>query len=685
MSYGLSLFEQHARMLEASGIPPEHAHSRGYVSVDTKVRLDQLGITKAGRSVPGLLVPSLRPDGSTWGYQYRPDSPRERNGKPVKYETPAGQRNGLDVPPGVGPMLADPAVPLWITEGVKKADAAAVRGLCCVALPGVWSWRGQNGKGGKTALPEWHDVALDGRRVVLAFDSDVVRKRAVRHALDQLAGYLSSKGARVEYLHLPDGDTKTGLDDYLAAGHGVAEMLRLVRPEPPAVAEPEPSPVSPDSPQSPVRGGTPLPERVTGDVLQEARDWLARFVCTVDDADLDLLALWAAHTHLAVETYTTPRLMLDSPVPGSGKTTTMEHLERLCLAPVQMAAISSSALLARILDQGMRTLLIDEADRSLSPDREGVAELLAVLNSGYKRGATRPVLTPTKDGWKVAEMPTYAPVALAGNNPNLPDDTRSRLIRVLLMPDVDGTAEESDWEWLDEDARKLGRRLAAWAEQVSARVRGTKPALPAQIKGRARERWAPLKRIAEAAGGRWPAVVDRLAVEDVERIELEMAEGIVQRKPHVILLGHIAEAWDETEPFIRTDELIDRLVAQHPEMWGELSSYGKRLTAQRLGRMLAANYRVHSGRENGSYGPRGYWRASLSAAFRRFRLTPSPETGDSGGTGETGDAQAQPAPTLEAVADTGTPTCRLCPKPLAPLLTQEGYDAHPSCLRREAS
>jgi hypothetical protein len=219
--YGIRLFDQHAAMLAASKITPEHARDRGYLSVDTKIRLEQLGVTKAGRNIPGLLVPQLRKDGSTWGYQYRPDVPRNNgNGKPVKYETPMNQRNGIDVPPGVGPLLDDPTVPLLVTEGVKKADAAACAGLACVALPGVWSWRGQNGHGGKTAIADWHDVALNDRRVVLAFDSDVTRKKSVRTALDQIAGYLASKGAAIEYLHLPDnGDGKTGLDDYLAAGH----------------------------------------------------------------------------------------------------------------------------------------------------------------------------------------------------------------------------------------------------------------------------------------------------------------------------------------------------------------------------------------------------------------------------------------------------------------------------------
>ena len=121
-------------------------------------------------------MPQLRADGSTWGYQYRPDNPGYATARPVKYETPWQQRNGLDVPPGVGDRLGDPAVPLWITEGVKKADCGALHGLCIVALSGVWNWRGTNGAGGKMALPDWHDIALNDRRVILAFDGDVARK-----------------------------------------------------------------------------------------------------------------------------------------------------------------------------------------------------------------------------------------------------------------------------------------------------------------------------------------------------------------------------------------------------------------------------------------------------------------------------------------------------------------------------
>lgn len=85
-------------------------------------------------------------------------------------------------------------------------------------------------------------------------------------------------------------------------------------------------------------------------------------------------------------------------------------------------------------------------------------------------------------------MPTYAPVALAGNSPRLPDDTRSRLIRIVLMPDVDGRAEETDWEDMDIAAAELHDALEAWADSVRAFVRECRPTLPEGCVGRNRER-----------------------------------------------------------------------------------------------------------------------------------------------------------------------------------------------------
>ncbi|QWC85534.1 DUF3631 domain-containing protein [Nocardioidaceae bacterium] len=412
-------------------------------------------------------------------------------------------------------------------------------------------------------------------------------------------------------------------------------------------------------PVQPVQPVSPVPQRgagAAGRALNNTRAWFGRFVSTVQDSDLDLLTLWAAHTHLAVETYSTPRLLIDSPVPGSGKTTTLEHLERLCLNPVQMATVSSPAMIVRLLDAGLRTILIDEADRSLSPDKEGIGDLIAVLNSGYKRGATRPVSVPSKEGgWRVAEMSTFSPVAMAGNQPNLPEDTRSRSLRVLLMPDNENQIEESDWEWIEDEARGIGKQLAAWADTVRDEVRTTRPTLPEKVRGRARERWAPLMRVAVAAGGRWPALVERLSVEDVEEQEIAREEGAVSQKPHVVLLQHVAEVWPPGQTFVTAEELIDALVAEHPDMWGDFSTYGKRLTPQRMGRMLS-NYRVLTSRPGGR--ERGYTAATLATPLRRFGLALPGEP-------------AKPATTAEPAR------CAGCHEPMRDL--GDGATTHPSC------
>ncbi|MGO9156778.1 DUF3854 domain-containing protein [Mycobacterium sp.] len=247
--------EHHLTMLAASGITPEFAELRGYETIRDPRRLAELGIAKAGQRTQGLLIPQHSARGDVWGHAYRPDHPRERNGKPAKYEMPYRQANHIDVPVGVGPTLADPSKPLMITEGSKKADCAALRGVYCVSINGVAGWRGTNAAGGKTAVADFNDIALNGRDVVLAFDGDVARKPPVQAELCKLAEYLKFKGARVAYLHLPDTDEKTGLDDYLVS-HTVDELWRLVKPipapvtqtpEPPKVEAPRPAPVQPVS------------------------------------------------------------------------------------------------------------------------------------------------------------------------------------------------------------------------------------------------------------------------------------------------------------------------------------------------------------------------------------------------------------------------------------------------------
>jgi hypothetical protein len=215
-------------LLEESGIEPEVVEARGYRTVEKKVELERLGFGRAQCSVPALLIPVYSPRGEISTYQIRPDEPRiNQESKPVKYETPSGSRMTIDVHPSMREKLGDPSVPLWITEGIKKGDSLTSCGLCTVTLLGVWNWRGKNEHGGKTALPEWEDVALNGRRVYVVFDSDVIIKPQVHKALSRLKDFLESRGAEVRIVYLPHGEggKKQGIDDYFVAGHGVDDLL----------------------------------------------------------------------------------------------------------------------------------------------------------------------------------------------------------------------------------------------------------------------------------------------------------------------------------------------------------------------------------------------------------------------------------------------------------------------------
>lgn len=188
-----ALLEHHRALIEASGISPGVAEARGYRSLENRAELERLGFGRQQRIVPTLLVPVWGVDGRIATYQHRPDSPRVVKGKPRKYETPIGSAMAIDVPPGARQWVGDPARPLFVTEGVRKADAAVSRGLCCVALLGVWNWRGTNDLGGKTALGDWESIALKGRRVYVVFDSDVMVKPEVHAALVRLQAFLERR------------------------------------------------------------------------------------------------------------------------------------------------------------------------------------------------------------------------------------------------------------------------------------------------------------------------------------------------------------------------------------------------------------------------------------------------------------------------------------------------------------
>jgi hypothetical protein len=222
------LSQKHREMLvRDSAIDPSVALERGYKTVRRRSELVEF---QDYQRRLGLYVPLYSPDGITRSAQIRPDKPRmDKKGKPIKYDTPVGARQIIDVHTSMRDRARSGCGRLWVTEGTKKGDALTSRGECVVVLAGVWNWKVKDTWA--DLLPCWDYVALDGREVLIVFDSDVMVKLEVQLALERLVEALEDRGAVAKVIYLPDAadGSKQGVDDYLAAGGTVEELRRMAR------------------------------------------------------------------------------------------------------------------------------------------------------------------------------------------------------------------------------------------------------------------------------------------------------------------------------------------------------------------------------------------------------------------------------------------------------------------------
>jgi hypothetical protein len=610
--YGLHIFPAHAALLEASAISPEVSRARGYMSVDTGTRLESAGFAKAQRrNTPGLLIPIYGTDGTVRLHQYRADNPRlGTDGRPRKYETPFRATLCLDVPPGALPAIADPGVPLWVTEGARKADAAVTAGLCCIALLGVEGWQSKG-----VALPDWKDVRLKGRDVLVGFDSDVMTKASVRGALDRLTEWLAYRGANVRHVILPpglDGD-KAGLDDYLAAGHDVAGLRGLARD--PAARPGKPAAAAVAQPVLPV-----LPKQDGAALLGDVHAFIGRYVAFPSPSAAAAVTLWAAHAHAPDVFDSTPRLALLSPEPGSGKTRTLEVLDLLTPAPMH-ALNASVAAVFRSIEAARPTLLFDECDAIFTRRGKDDAneDLRALLNAGHRKGATIPRCTGTQHD--VHQFPVYAAVALAGLG-DLPATLMSRSVVVRMRRRAPGEhVEPFRARTAAAAGRPLAARLAAWARQAKAAL-GVIPDMPDGVTDRPADVWEPLLAVADAAGGDWPRRARAACT------EMAAAAETAEASLGVRLLADLGDAFairdtagnptGEYAESLPTAEILGQLHKLEEAPWAALGKLGKPLDARGLATRLRG-YGVKSVNvRRGETVAKGYRAEDLADSWSRY-------------------------------------------------------------------
>ncbi len=133
------LIPWHVNLLRQSAISDDVICERGYRTVPRPTAGDESPsellkrcgmpgwLTKDNARYPGLLIPLFQPAGERASWLYRPDTPaRDDKGKVRKYIQPAKQPPVVDVHPRNVAKMTDPIVPLFVTEGTKKADALSL-------------------------------------------------------------------------------------------------------------------------------------------------------------------------------------------------------------------------------------------------------------------------------------------------------------------------------------------------------------------------------------------------------------------------------------------------------------------------------------------------------------------------------------------------------------------------------
>jgi Domain of unknown function (DUF3854) len=219
----------HIEMLRKSGVSDELIRERQYRTIRSPAELRSPGfsVTPAKR-VPGLLVPMHGVDGKLCSYQYRPDKPRTRDGKTIKYETRSGGRNVFDIHTDRQPYLNTPGVDIFFTEGVKKADSLASLGYVAIGLAGVYCWRGRKDEGGTGPLKDFDSIEWEGRQVWIVFDSDLHTNENVKAAAKALSDEVERRGASAYVVVPPAGPNgeKVGVDDFLVGGGDFVSLCR---------------------------------------------------------------------------------------------------------------------------------------------------------------------------------------------------------------------------------------------------------------------------------------------------------------------------------------------------------------------------------------------------------------------------------------------------------------------------
>jgi hypothetical protein len=386
------------------------------------------------------------------------------------------------------------------------------------------------------------DGAMSGKRKM--------RRDLNEEAFNTLAGVYRKWQ---ESPHVGERETARNLFEKAAVDHGmsVKELADAVQAYITAWAKKPARQFGQSNQSTPPPPGSQDTPPSFAEAIDALREMIQSFAVLPKHADL-IVALWAAHTLVYRYFPHTPRLVLSSAEPESGKTTVLNALAVICNNGKHFGEVSPAGIFQHIdAMAGNATLLIDEADAC---DFKSNSKMRSIYNEGHRRDGS--VLRGSASG-QPRSYQIFAPMACGGIDIDM-SFARSMLGRSIVFLLLPATPAESA------ALQKLGdpniRRqlelfhlaLSEWAQRVERReIRlNTNPKMPRELRNRVADNWRPLLGVADAASPELGALARKVAV--------AISGGQRPISPGVIMIFDCRTAFDSH----RVDRIFSRDIVE---------------------------------------------------------------------------------------------------------------------------
>lgn len=613
-----------------------------------------LGIQWGG-DLAGVVYPRVDPcSRAVVGYRVRRDTPEIADGKPRNKYLSSRDPHRLYLTCVAEPLLADTTVPIVIVESEKSALMLAsvarrtARDLCPIATGGCWSWRGTIGKvegpnGGwaaeKGPIPDWDLLVLDGRDVVIWFDSNIATNPNVQRACAGLVEEIKRRGGRPRVCRMPVEPGINGPDDFrqhyddqavvkLLASATAAGVYKTPTEYLKASGLLALSPGELDGAQQALALLASLMRDESNDVtVQLVREGAK---VALKKSGIPSVARLAESATKRVPKEDTPGWLVDD-VPARDPIAIPVLLERIVsvirslvvLAPAEadaialwimvawlqdhatilpllyfmsptkrcgkstamtvVASLAPRALLASNISPAALFRVVDQCKPTLLLDEADTFlpandALRGILNSGHTR-PTAVVVRCEGDDHATRIFSTWCPKAVAGiGRPAGTIGDRAITIKLQRKSRSEVVARiRQDRIFAEHQA--LRSQLRRFADDYGAALAGADPDLPDALHDRARDNWRHAVAIADLAGGDWSQRARAAAV------ALTGSEDEADDALSVELLVDLKSVWPIGQGWWASASIITALTEMADRPWATLQQ-GRPLTGAKLARLL---------------------------------------------------------------------------------------------------